>query len=265
MPEMRDVPGHPLRVSIDGRIVESMRSGVIKSQRLHKGYLTIQYNVHIRGRHKKTLKLYVHHLVLLAFIGPKPFPSAQCRHLDGNRENNHCENLKWGTALENCHDAIRHGTAYFLRWEGTSPARRVGKEDIEKMGHMRLSGESNRTIAAKFGVGADYVSDLLGGRTEANQHAICVPRPSPSDQDIEEMRRLRAQGRPLQEIADTFRVSVNYVRRRTLSPRRLTLDQVNSILQLHSQGRSQREIARRVGASKTGVLLTLRRGGAVAA
>lgn len=51
----------------------------------------------------------VHQLVMFAFTGPRP---AGCviRHLDGNLNNNHRNNLAWGTQSENNLDAVRHGT-----------------------------------------------------------------------------------------------------------------------------------------------------------
>jgi hypothetical protein len=50
----------------------------------------------------------VHQLVLEAFVGPKP-EGGVCRHLDGNRTNNHITNLRWGTRSENSKDRWDHG------------------------------------------------------------------------------------------------------------------------------------------------------------
>ncbi len=51
----------------------------------------------------------VHRLVLLAHIGPCP-AGMLCRHLDGSADNNHIDNLKWGTRRENEADKVLHGT-----------------------------------------------------------------------------------------------------------------------------------------------------------
>jgi len=51
----------------------------------------------------------VHSLVLESFVGTA-LENAQCRHLDGNKENNSLENLKWGTIKENAQDKKKHGT-----------------------------------------------------------------------------------------------------------------------------------------------------------
>jgi hypothetical protein len=50
----------------------------------------------------------VHTLVLETFVGPA-LPGQQCRHLDGSRDNNHLENLRWGSSKENVEDSRRHG------------------------------------------------------------------------------------------------------------------------------------------------------------
>lgn len=50
----------------------------------------------------------VHHLVLKAFVGPKP-AGMECRHLNGNPADDRLENLKWGTPTENSYDTVRHG------------------------------------------------------------------------------------------------------------------------------------------------------------
>lgn len=52
---------------------------------------------------------YVHRLVLSVFEGPCP-PGMQCRHLNGNADDNRLENLQWGTPTEDNHDRVRHGT-----------------------------------------------------------------------------------------------------------------------------------------------------------
>lgn len=55
------------------------------------------------------VKRYVHHLVAEAFIGPRPDGYEIC-HNDGDRFNNHPENLRYDTPTENKRDTVRHGT-----------------------------------------------------------------------------------------------------------------------------------------------------------
>jgi hypothetical protein len=55
---------------------------------------------------------HVARLVLIAFVGPAPFPEAVTRHkLNNNPLDSRAVNLEWGTQAENCQDKARHGTA----------------------------------------------------------------------------------------------------------------------------------------------------------
>jgi hypothetical protein len=52
--------------------------------------------------------LWVHRLVMAAFVGPCP-DGEQVRHLDGDATNNHLDNLAYGTQSDNELDKVRHG------------------------------------------------------------------------------------------------------------------------------------------------------------
>lgn len=54
----------------------------------------------------KSVRL-VHHLVLESFVGPRP-DGAEGLHWDDDGENNHVNNLRWGTRSENLTDAVRN-------------------------------------------------------------------------------------------------------------------------------------------------------------
>lgn len=93
------------RVRADGRI-ESHLSGrwrVLKPCRHGDGYRYFYPRVDGVRR-----KVYVHHAVLLTFVGPRP-PRLEARHLDDDPANNRADNLAWGTKAENGRDrAGRH-------------------------------------------------------------------------------------------------------------------------------------------------------------
>ena len=62
--------------------------------------------IDVNGR---TVSRYVHHLVLEAFVGPRPEGTEAC-HGDGNGTNNKLANLRWDTHAENIKDSVSHGT-----------------------------------------------------------------------------------------------------------------------------------------------------------
>ena len=68
------------------------------------GYLRARLTV--RGSRRK---LAVHHAVALAFIGPRPAPHYEVRHLNGARRDNRAVNICWGTRADNAADRERHG------------------------------------------------------------------------------------------------------------------------------------------------------------
>ena len=56
----------------------------------------------------KRTNWYVHTLVLLTFVGPRP-PGLVALHGDDVATNNHRSNLRWGTDSENKHEAVTNG------------------------------------------------------------------------------------------------------------------------------------------------------------
>ena len=61
----------------------------------------------IEGGKRRTRN--VHTLICLAFHGPKPTPTHETRHLNGNKADTTPGNLAWGTPAQNEADKRRHG------------------------------------------------------------------------------------------------------------------------------------------------------------
>lgn len=94
-----------IEVSNSG-LVRSYLSGkprILKSQIDKKGYSRIAITI---NRKKHTYK--VHRLVAIAFLeNPEDLP--QVNHIDGNKQNNHVENLEWISNRDNALHAIKAG------------------------------------------------------------------------------------------------------------------------------------------------------------
>lgn len=85
------------------------------------GYMTVRV-VSSDGRRRR---LRVHQIVANYYIGPRPSPAHEVRHIDGDPRNNKAENLAWGTRAENAADRGRHGRT--SRGEKHSNAIRRGQ------------------------------------------------------------------------------------------------------------------------------------------
>ena len=59
-------------------------------------------------RDGRTYSRKVHHLVLEAFVGPRPV-GTECRHGPEGKSDNSLQNLQWGTPSENTLDQVRDG------------------------------------------------------------------------------------------------------------------------------------------------------------
>jgi hypothetical protein len=97
-------------VDVEGNIFKKQKDGSLKKltpRDDHRGYLIIPCKRDSTG---KNYPLKVHHAVLTAFVGAKPFPTSIARHLDDDSFNNRLTNLAWGTHGENQSDKIKNKT-----------------------------------------------------------------------------------------------------------------------------------------------------------
>lgn len=111
-----------------------------------------------KERHKY---FYIHRLVLGAFVGKCP-DGMECRHLDRNPDNNHLENLEWGTKEQNELDKIGHGTR--LRGKQIWIAR-LTECDVAEIRRLWAAGCSQRKIAKTFGTKQANVSCIVLRKT----------------------------------------------------------------------------------------------------
>lgn len=105
--------------------------------------------------------LYIHHAVLLAFVGPWP-DGMECRHLDGDPANNWWWNLAWGTRLENVEDKWRHGT--MLECE-RHPSALLTAAQVEDARRRYRAGEPLNEIASACGHNYGTLSSAIRGQS----------------------------------------------------------------------------------------------------
>lgn len=173
--QWKDIPGFEsfYQASTHGRIMRivkgpSTKQGrILKQQKHHSGYM--QVCLCVNGRQYKSLR--IHKLVLTTFVGPKLY-NYQCRHLDGNKQNNHLPNLKWGTPKENANDRHKHGRYIGICGSKNNSSKLIEKQIIEiKLLTDETSKNKHnkkillREIALKYGVSISTISCIKNNKT----------------------------------------------------------------------------------------------------
>lgn len=102
----------------------------------------------------------VHHLVLLAFVGPRP-EGTECCHRDGNHSNNCLENLYWGTHEQNLMDSMRLGS--IPRGDDHWNAK-LTTEIVIRIKQMLAMNMKKSDIARRLGLTWDNVDHVAQGR-----------------------------------------------------------------------------------------------------
>ena len=143
---------HPIYSDYEVSNRGQIRSNKTSTPRVMKTHPNPHY-LTVRLRHdNKNVTRYVHRLVLETFVGP----GEVCLHIDNDPLNNHLDNLRWGTQVENlqqCRDENRH------RWGGASPLTRAQADYILK------SKLPYKILAKIFGVHLNTIKRIRRGIT----------------------------------------------------------------------------------------------------
>lgn len=107
----------------------------------------------------------VHHLVLEAFVGPRP-DGCEGLHADDDPANNAASNLSWGTHKQNMADAAERGRT--LKGE-RSPHARLTEIEVLQI-YALCSSRTDTEIAPLFGVARETVKNIR--RRERWQHIL---------------------------------------------------------------------------------------------
>lgn len=194
----KTIPKWPdYEVSTHGRVrratpYRSTQVGRILKPYLLKGYPAVMFR---RERVRKHVR--IHQLVAEVFIGPCP-AGKEVNHKDGCVTNNHDTNLEYMTPRENMEHAIANG----LTASGDRNPRRLyperyptGKERAARRRPDAARGERNgtHTHPEKVRRGSEH------GRAKL------------TEDDVQQIKQLIAQGHQLTKIAERFGVSISTI------------------------------------------------------
>lgn len=134
--------------------VTKFRGRILKQGTLKNGYRVVGLSKPGGTRHD----VYVHHLVLESFSGPRPKNKEAC-HNNGVRHDNTPQNLRWDTRSNNALDRHTHGTMRDCRGERANSA----KLNWKKVKWIRNNWPkfSLRKIGGRFGVCHKTVSAVI--------------------------------------------------------------------------------------------------------
>jgi hypothetical protein len=124
-----------------------VRGQLLRPQLHPGGYL------HVRVGKRTRL---ISHLVLEAFVGPRPVEQEAC-HGDGDRQNNALTNLRWGTHVDNCADRVAHGTHPIGEKNGGAKLTALEVQAI------RASILDRNSLADTYGVSANHIDRIRRG------------------------------------------------------------------------------------------------------
>ena len=148
--EYRPIPGHPdYMVGSDGSVFRRL-----KCARTRRGYFRITL---CTGRKDERVRRWLHHLVLEAFVGPRPEGMQACHYPDHNPANNCRENLRWDTPKGNAGDRLKSGRYDPIRGSKHYKAK-LDDEAVRAIRAARAAGERLAVIAARYGISDKLVS-----------------------------------------------------------------------------------------------------------
>lgn len=106
---------------------------------------------------------FVHHVVMLAFVGPR-LSGYEVNHKDGNPCNNHLDNLEYVTHKQNQRHASQTNLMAFGQRNG---ANVLSEQDVRTIRAMTVIPRSDAAIARAFGVATETIRKIRLRKTWA--------------------------------------------------------------------------------------------------
>lgn len=146
-------------VSKEGDIF-SVFTGKKRKPQLVSGYLYI--NTGTDKSLGKEVRERVHRIVAFLYLD-NPENKPQVNHKDGNKLNNHVDNLEWCSMAENHRHAFENGIRKAKKGSECSYAK-LKEQDIPEIKRMYREGILQRVIAKKFGVSLSTINGVIKNR-----------------------------------------------------------------------------------------------------
>ena len=137
-------------VSNIGQIRKTSTKRVKMPEISKSGYPTIRLSI---GKAGSGIHQNIHRLVAEAFL-PNPGNLPCVNHIDGDKTNNHVDNLEWCSYSHNNRHAYDHGLKKAYQ-------QRITDKDRKRIGVLRQNGVRVKDIAKMYGVGESCIYMLF--------------------------------------------------------------------------------------------------------
>ncbi len=163
--DFRELPGWTgYIVGKDGSVWSARRKDVV-TDRWHKlspshhgnGYLRV---ILFAGQRRRN-RMFVHHLVLQTFVGPRPVGAQACHRNDVSTDNR-LENLYWASPKQNSADRYLNGGQ---RRGSNVAVSKLREADIPAIFHLVKSGRTKAEVGTMFGVSDVVIGNIINGKS----------------------------------------------------------------------------------------------------
>lgn len=160
--EIKVIPQYPLYGSSKcGKIFRlSTKKEMVLGLRGREGALYKYVNLSINNIQRKVNS---HILTAMAWIdNPNPDLYVCVNHKDGNKQNNHIDNLEWVTHGQNSRHAV--DTGLIKKGNGLYNSE-LNDEQVHEICKLLIEGFRPKDICVKYGVSVDIIRKIRGGDT----------------------------------------------------------------------------------------------------
>lgn len=139
-------------VNVFGKVINTTTNYILKPKHNTGGYCYVK----LKGKN-----YYIHRLVATKYI-PNPDNKPQVNHIDGNKDNNHVNNLEWTTAKENKAHAINHD----LVANGEQICHtKLTEDDVRFIRQNAKKTIKVKDLAEMYHVSVKTIGDIINYRT----------------------------------------------------------------------------------------------------
>jgi hypothetical protein len=159
--KIKGFPNH--KISDMGNVWTPYGGGKLKKlQPDRKGYLRTQLMYRRKNRTAR-----VSHLVLEAFVGPRP-KGKECNHINGIKTDNRLGNLEWVTPSENARHAVETGLRPGPKGELNQAAKLTNEQVLELRNLYCTTVIPTRNLATMFGIRMGHLNKIVNHKCWAH-------------------------------------------------------------------------------------------------